>query len=382
MKILLKVGSNILTTAGSGACVTGSGASATSIGLNKRRIASLAKDISAVLQHKHEVLLVSSGAVAAGMQKMGIEKYPRDIRIKQAMAAVGQSSLMWAYEKYFGNHGVKVAQVLLTRDDFKDRTRYINAKNTLTTLLDLGFIPVVNENDPISVDEIKFGDNDHLAALVAGMLGVDMMIILSDVDGLFDKDPGRYSKARMIDTVEEITDELLGLADSSGSHVGTGGMYSKLIAARMSTAHGIPVHIINGKKSGLVPELVNGKKRGTFFLPSSKGRLSSRKGWIAYGIRCKGAIHLDEGAVQALLKRGKSLLPSGILKTRGSFNEGDAVECLAPDGRRVAKGLANYSAEDIKKIQGKKTSQIESILGYKYSDEVIHRDNLVVTVEK
>ena len=366
MKILLKVGSNILTKG--------------SEGLNVQRIAALARDISVVKGMGHDVILVSSGAVAAGMTKMGLKTYPHDIRIKQAVAAVGQSSLMWAYEKYFKARDIGVAQILLTRDDFKDRIRYLNAKNTITSLLDYGFIPVINENDPISVAEMKFGDNDQLAALVAGMVGVDRMVILSDVPGFYEGDPRTPGKHRLISHVEEITPELLARAGGSGQ-VGTGGMYSKLIAARRATSHGIPVNIVSGKKEGLIPELVSGKEHGTYFSPTTRSRLSSRKGWIAYSVRCRGAIVLDEGAVKAIVERGKSVLPSGIVRTEGAFGEGDAVACLDQSGNRIAKGLTNYGADEIVKIQGRKTSEIESVLGYKYSDEVIHRDNLVLVTE-
>ena len=366
MRILVKIGSNILTTSG---------------GLNRRRIGSLARDLAEVKRAGHDLLLVSSGAVAAGMQKMRLRRYPRDIRIKQAVAAVGQSSLMWAYEKYFSPHGLKAAQVLLTRDDFKARTRYLNAKNTLETLLELGFIPVVNENDPVAVDEIKFGDNDHLAALVAGMLAVNRMVILSDVNGLYDRDPARSGGARLIRELDGVGDEALRVAGGASSGVGTGGMLSKMLAARMATAHGIPVHIINGRRAGLLPRLIAGARLGTAIRPSGGRRLSSRKGWIAYSRRSKGTLHLDAGAVRALVERGKSLLPSGVSRVDGDFKKGDAVECRDPAGRRVAKGLANYPAEDVRRLAGKRTSQIEAVLGYKYSDEIIHRDNLVLVGE-
>lgn len=367
MRILVKIGSTILTSA--------------THGLNRRRIASLARDVAKVKQAGHDVLLVSSGAVAAGMQKMGLRRYPHDIRIKQAVAAIGQSSLMWAYEKYFAAHGTKVAQILLTRDDFKNRIRYINAKNTLDTLLEFGFIPVVNENDPVSVDEIKFGDNDQLAALVAGMLSVNRMVILSDVDGLYDRDPVRSAKARIVREVQEVSDDVLALAEGATSQVGTGGMLSKLLAARMATAHGIPVHIINGRKAGTLARLVDGGTVGTTIRPATGKRLTSRKGWIAYSRRCRGTLHLDDGAVRAVVKGGKSLLPSGVVRTEGDFKKGDAVECVNPAGERIAKGLVNYPSDEIRILQKKKTSQIKNLLGYKYSDEVIHRDNLVVDAD-
>jgi glutamate 5-kinase len=226
------------------------------------------------------------------------------------------------------------------------------------------------------VDEIKFGDNDMLAALAAGLVEADMLVILSDVDGLYTKDPEKKG-ARLMDTVDEITPEVEKRAGGTGSSIGTGGMYSKLLAAKQASSHGIPVVIMNGRKSGLLQKLIAGKKVGTYFEPG-KQRMSSRKGWIAYGVRSKGSIHIDDGAVNALTNMGRSLLPSGIMKIEGTFEVGDYIRCLDSRGNRVAKGLTNYSSEDLDRIRGKKTSEIEKILGYKYSDEVIHRDNLVV----
>jgi glutamate 5-kinase len=239
-----------------------------------------------------------------------------------------------------------------------------------------GVIPLINENDPIAVDEIKFGDNDMLAALTAGLVEAEMLVILSDVDGLYAKDP-KNKDARLIDSVEEITPDIEKLAGGKGSVVGTGGMYSKLLAAKQANRHGIAVVIMSGKKSGLLPRLMNAEKIGTYFQPK-KQRLSSKKGWIAYGVKSKGSVTLDDGAVKALTSRGKSLLPSGITKVAGNFNVGDAISCMCPRGKKVAKGLTNYSSQDLAIIKGKKTSEIEKALGYKYSDEVIHRDNLVV----
>ncbi|NOZ68881.1 MAG: glutamate 5-kinase [Deferribacteres bacterium] len=361
-RLVIKIGSNIIASAEQG--------------LNTRRLKAITRDIAGVLDRGYEAVIVSSGAIAAGLKKLDLREKPRDIRLKQAAAAIGQSSLMWAYEQHFAGFHKKVAQILLTRDDISNRGRYINAKNTLFTLLGCGVIPLINENDPVAVDEIKFGDNDMLAALAAGLVEADMLIILSDVDGLYTKDP-RQRGARLIKTVEKITPDIEKLAGGRGSAVGTGGMYSKILAARQAVDHGIPVVIMSGRKSGLIARLLEGKEIGTYFRPRQQ-RLSSKKGWIAYGVRSRGAVYIDDGAVKALTTMGKSLLPSGIVRVEGSFEVGDYIRCMSKDGRKIAKGLTNYSSADLELIKGKKTSEIERILGYKYSDEVIHRDNLVV----
>lgn len=362
-RVVVKIGSNILADEKEG--------------LDTRRISSIASDISELQDMGYAVVLVSSGAVAAGMRKLGLKEKPKDVQLKQAAAAVGQSSLMWAYEKGFGEHGKKVAQILLTRDDFSDRERYINSKNTLFTLLQYGIVPIINENDTVATDEIKFGDNDHLASLVAGLVEAERLIILSDVDGLYSADPKKSQKAALIKTVEEITSAIEASAGGAGSAVGTGGMYSKILAAKKAVNNGITVNIISGKKSGLIVSLLKGNSHGTEFR-AKKERLSSRQGWIVYGSRAKGTLHLDSGAVKALLHGGKSLLPSGVVSLDGKFETGDAVYCVDSDEKRIAKGITNYSSAEVNKIKGKKTSEIEKILGYRYSDEVIHRDNLVV----
>ncbi|GAB4536104.1 MAG: glutamate 5-kinase [Thermodesulfovibrionia bacterium] len=361
-RVVIKIGSNII-------------ASATE-GLDIRRLSAIANDISDIVDVGFEPVIVSSGAVAAGLGKLGLKQKPPDIRLKQVAAAIGQSSLMWAYEHSFARYGKKVAQVLLTRDDIADRSRYINAKNTLLTLIAHGIIPVINENDSVATDEIRFGDNDLLAALVSGLVEADMLIILSDVDGLYTKDP-KHKDARLIETVEEVTPQIEDMAGKSGSIVGTGGMYSKVLAARQANSYGIPVVIISGKRDGLIQKVIAGERTGTYFKPAEV-KMPSRKGWIAYGIKSKGVLYLDDGAVQAIISKGKSLLPSGIIRIEGDFRVGDAVSCLNEDGKRIAKGLTNYSSEEIELIKGKRTSEIERVLGYKYSDEVIHRDNLVI----
>ncbi|MBI3593117.1 MAG: glutamate 5-kinase [Nitrospirae bacterium] len=362
-RVVIKIGSNILTDAAGR--------------LNHKRIHSIARDVSEASGSGYEMVIVSSGAVAAGMKKLGLTEKPKDIRLKQAAAAVGQSSLMWAYEKSFEAFNKKVAQILLTREDFSERVRYLNSKNTLITLLSYGIIPVINENDTVATDEIKFGDNDQLASLVSGLIGAERLVILSDVDGLYPSDPKKNPDAEIIPFIDNITSAIESMAGGAGSAVGTGGMYSKILAAKKAVSYGIKVNIISGRKRGLLVSLLSGRHSGTEFRPQTK-KISSRKGWIAYAVKPKGNLIMDEGAVKAILKSGKSLLPSGIVKVDGIFDIGDAVYCIDPLGNRIAKGIVNYSSLDIERIKGRKTPEIEKILGYKYSDEVIHRDNLVL----
>ena len=362
-RIVIKIGSNILTEA--------------SGGLNHKRIHSIAGDVSKACDSGHEIVIVSSGAIAAGMKKLGLKQKPVEIRLKQAAAAVGQSALMWAYEKSFETFRKKVAQVLLTREDFSGRVRYLNSKNTLVTLLSYGVIPVINENDTVATDEIRFGDNDQLAALVSGLIDAERLIILSDVEGLYSSDPSKNKDAMIISCIDSITPEVEASAGGAGSAVGTGGMYSKVLAAKKALSYGIKVNIISGRRKGLITSIIAGRQFGTEFSPCEK-KISSRKGWIAYAIKPKGSLTIDDGAVSAVQKSGKSLLPSGIIRIEGMFDTGDAVYCTDEKGNRIAKGIVNYSAADIEKIKGKKTSEMERILGYKYSDEIIHRDNLVI----
>jgi len=362
-RLVVKIGSNILADE--------------TEGLDTKRIASIARSVSELHNREFDVVIVSSGAVAAGMMKLGLKAKPRDIKLKQAAAAIGQSSLMWAYERSFASFGKKVAQILLTRNDFSDRRRYINSKNTLLTLLAYRIVPIINENDTVATDEIRFGDNDNLASLVASIVEAERLIILSDVDGLYTDDPRKNPDAKLIDYADEISPELEKMAGGSGSIVGTGGMYSKILAAKRAVKNGIVVQIISGRKDGLLVSLMEGRKHGTTFTPKRE-KLTSRKGWIAYGSRSKGNIIIDDGAVKALIDGGKSLLPSGILRVEGNFETGDAVYCLNTKGNRIAKGLSNYDSYELVRIMGKKTSEIERILGYKYSDEAIHRDNLVL----
>ncbi|MCS7203737.1 MAG: glutamate 5-kinase [Thermodesulfovibrio sp.] len=363
MRVVVKVGSNLITDKAGR--------------INQRRIYFLTKEISELHNKGVDIIMVSSGAIASGIRKLGLKSKPKDIKEKQATAAVGQPLLMWMYEKFFHRHKKYVAQILLTRDDLSDRVRYINAKNTILTLLEMGIIPIINENDTVATDEIKFGDNDQLAALVSGLVEANKLVILSDVEGLYTADPKADPNAKLITHVKEFSKELELIAKPTSTGYGTGGMYSKVMAAKKATSFGIPVHIVSGRKYGVIKAVVEGREVGTYFEPVAH-RVTSRKGWIAYAVRAKGKLYIDDGAVKALVEDGKSLLPSGIRKVEGEFDIGDAVYCLSEKGETVAKGLVNYSSCEIKLIKGKKSSEIENILGYKYSDEVIHRDNLVI----
>jgi glutamate 5-kinase len=313
----------------------------------------------------------------AGVGRLGLTGRPRSIPLKQAAAAIGQGALIRTYEEAFAAHGVKVAQVLLTGDDLRDRARYLNARNTLFTLLDLGVLPIINENDTVAVEEIKFGDNDRLSALVAALMDADLLVILTDTDGLFTADPRRSPKARLIPVVTG--DEAKGAywAGAPASATGVGGMASKVEAARLAAASGIPTLVANGMLPDTLTRLLAGEPLGTLFLPDAE-RLQGRKRWLALASRPKGAILVDEGAKRALVERGKSLLPSGVKGTLKPFGVGDVVSLVGPDKAEFARGLTNYTAEEVERIKGIKTGEIERALGYRHSDEVIHRDNLVV----
>ncbi len=362
-RVVVKAGSGILTAKD---------------GLDKRVINHLTNDICHLRGKGIEVILVSSGAIASGLKKIGIAKRPVSVFDQQAIAAVGQSSLMMAYEKAFSRHGQKVAQILITRDDLSHRGRYLNARNTIFTLLSWKIIPIINENDTVAIDEIKFGDNDNLSAMVTNLTEAHLLINLTDIDGLFDKDPRVHEDARLIPLVEKVTREMISYASLIPGFLGTGGMAAKIQAARKITLRGVPAIIANGRKRGILRELFNGKEEGTLFLPQEI-TLRSRKHWIVFTKSPKGEIVIDTGAVEALIKKGKSLLPSGIQDVRGRFRLGDSVVLLTETNQELAVGMVNYDSNDIRKIMGVKSKEIEDRLGYKHGDEVIHRDNLVIT---
>jgi glutamate 5-kinase len=348
-------------------------------GLNLRLIGSMAGQISRLWENGVEVILVSSGALAAGMKKVGLPRRPDEIPKRQAAAAVGQAGLIMEYEKAFESHGRKVAQVLLTGSDLNNRKRYLNARNTIHTLLSWGIVPIINENDTVAVDEIKFGDNDNLSAMIAMLMDADILINLTDTDGLHTRDP-RQGNAELIPTVEKITPKIQKLAGAMPGSLGAGGMSAKIKAAKKLASAAVPMTIANAFEENILQKLFSGQKHGTFFVPKIK-RLASRKCWIAYSTKPKGAITIDDGAAQAILEKGKSLLPSGVTGVMGDFNVGAPVEFSTGENRTLGVGLVNYSSAHIQKIMGLKTGMIAGILGSKPYDEVIHRDNLVITDE-
>lgn len=362
-RVVVKVGSNVLTR---------------DQGLNLPVIASISHEICHLIASGRQVILVSSGAMAAGMRKLQLAKRPDAIPARQAVAAVGQAGLILAYEKAFARDAMKVAQILLTAEDMTNRKRYLNARNTLNTLLEWGVVPIVNENDTVMVDEIKFGDNDNLAAVIALLMDSDLLINLTDIDGLYNKDPRVFTDAELLPEIDTIGKHIERYASDIPGALGTGGMLTKIKAARKVTAAGIPMVIANGTQPDILRRLFGEATPGTFFVPRTE-RLSSRKCWLAFSLKPKGAIVIDDGATRAIRGRGKSLLPSGIIRVIGEFNVGDPVQFISSEGTILGNGLVNYSASDIRKIKGLKSGQIANCLGEKPYDEVIHRDNLALT---
>jgi glutamate 5-kinase len=336
--------------------------------------------ISNLAQAGKEVLLVSSGAVAAGIKELKLKEPPRTVSRKQAAAAIGQSHLIWAYERAFKQHRQRVAQVLLTHEDLRRRARYLNARNTLLTLVRLAAIPIINENDTVSVEEIQLGDNDSLAAMVADLVQADLLLILTDLDGLYTADPRVDPAARLIPEISRITPAVEAMGGLPHHAVARGGMATKIQAAKRLASSGIPTIIANGFRPGVIAALLGGEEVGTLFHPEQR-LWRGRKRWIVTTLRPRGAVIVDEGAKAAIISRGRSLLPSGILRTEGEFEFGDLVRCCDSSGHEFARGLVNYPGRDVRLIMGLHTSRIDNILGYKYCDEVIHRDNLVVWSE-
>ncbi len=345
--------------------------------LNVDFFSRFAAEISQLIDRGYRFVIVTSGAVAAGRGVLGYQQPPATIPEKQACAAVGQVRLMWQYERAFDRYRQLVAQVLLTGDDIYNRRRYLNARNTIATLLQQGVIPIVNENDTVVVREIKFGDNDNLAALLTSMVEVDLLIMLTDIDGFYAEDPKVNPQAEFLSLVREVDSKIESLAGLTGSFLGSGGMVGKLQGVKKAVAYGIPTIIANGTRSGIVGRVLAGEEEGTLFLPR-ENRLTCRKHWLAYGVKPRGILVLDQGAAGAIVKGGKSLLPSGILQTEGSFGVGDPVSCHDEEGKEIARGLSNYAIEEVNKIRGCHSWEIKAALGYHSVDEVIHRDNLVV----
>lgn len=353
---------------------------ATASGLNGKALMRLAGAVSDLAERGWRTVIVTSGAVGAGRARLGMTERPRSIAAKQAAASVGQGLLMHAYETFLAPLGLASAQLLLTRADLADRQRYLNASNTLRALLDhdVRVVPIINENDSVAIDELKFGDNDTLSALVAQLVDADWLAILSDVDGLYDQNPTQHPDARLIPEVPELTPAIEALAGGAGSDVGTGGMVTKLAAARIATSSGIPMALMSGQDPARLVDLAEGRAvRGTIFR-AREDRLEARKRWLAFGMAVKGSLVLDEGAVRALCQDNKSLLPAGVSDVEGDFGAGETVSLRDATGRELGRGVVNYAAGELRRIRGRKSAEVEDLLGYKVADEVVHRDNLVV----
>ena len=360
---VVKIGSALLTADGRG--------------LDQAAMAVWVEQMVALHAAGIELVLVSSGAVAAGMSRLGWKVRPNAIHELQAAAAVGQMGRVQAWESSFARHGRHTAQILLTHDDLSDRKRYLNARTTLRTLVEMGVIPVINENDTVVTDEIRFGDNDTLAALVANLVEADLLVILTDRDGMYDADPRHNPDAALISEARADDPALDAVAGGTGGALGRGGMQTKLRAARLAARSGAYTMIVGGRIEQVLDRLHAGEQLGTLLAPE-RGLLAARKQWLAGQLQTRGRLILDDGAVKALLMDRKSLLPVGVTAVEGNFRRGEMVVCQAADGREVARGLVNYSAADTRKIAGKSSAAIESLLGYVDERELVHRDNLIV----
>jgi glutamate 5-kinase len=344
--------------------------------ISDARAEDFARQIKTIKDQSVDVIVVSSGAVGCGMETMGLKRKPREMARKQALASVGQIVLMRMYMDAFARVGLKASQILLTHEDIKSRSRCINLMNTVDTLLSMGVVPIVNENDTLSFKEIMFGDNDNLSALIAQITNADLLVLLSDVEGLFEKDPKRHPGTRMIKTVRRIDEGIEALAQGTHSEKSVGGMTSKLEAAKKAGNYGIPTRLVKGDIKDVIPRVLAGEEIGTLFV--ARKRLTRKKCWIAFAFKARGRLGIDPGAQEALLQRGKSLLPSGIVTVEGDFARGECVEVTDGENKLIARGMVNYSSSDIGKIKGSKSVEIERKLGFKYTEEVIHRDNMVL----
>jgi glutamate 5-kinase len=361
--VVVKVGTNVLAGADGQ--------------LDHTRLQSLADQVQRLRQAGRKVAVVSSGAIGAGVGRLGLNKRPSDLRHLQACAAVGQGFLMRAYEECLASHGAHTAQILLTAGDFDNRTRYLNARNTILTLFEWNVLPIINENDTVSIAEIRFGDNDHLAAMVTNLLQAPLLVLLTVVDGLYDSDPRKNPAAKVLTTVPNIDSSITDMAGPSRSSLGTGGMRSKLRAARLVTASGESVIIANGTQPDTLDRLFAGEPVGTLFLPHGN-TVPAWKRWLGYTAQPKGRLLVDDGARLAVTQKGRSLLPIGVTAVAGSFSKGDVVALIDPSGLEFARGLTNYSAADAGKICRLRTEQIAEVLGRLPYVEIVHRDNMVV----
>lgn len=361
---VIKIGSSLLTADGKG--------------LDRQRIGQWCGQIADLVNNGHEVVLVSSGAIAEGMSRLNLNARPHDLPTLQAAAAVGQMGLIQTYEAAFDVHALRTAQVLLTHEDLSNRQRYLNARATLRRLLELKTVPVVNENDTVTTDEIRFGDNDSLGAMVANLIAADVLVILTDQQGLFTDDPRANTQAELIERADPNDENILALAGATGSQIGSGGMRTKVLAARRAADSGTTTVLAHGKVENVISELRQGARIGTMFTSSQPPKLA-RKQWLASQIKSNGRLQLDSGAASALQQRGVSLLAVGVSQVEGNFKRGELVSCLDEEGTEIARGLSNYDSDASRRIAGHTTDQFESILGYIGEPELINRDNLVLT---
>ncbi|MCO5108546.1 MAG: glutamate 5-kinase [Burkholderiaceae bacterium] len=362
-RIVVKVGSSLVTNEGRG--------------LDEQAISQWGRQIAELRVLGKEVVMVSSGAVAEGMKRLGWAKRPKAMHELQAAAAVGQMGLAQVYETCFRAHGLGTAQVLLTHDDLSDRKRYLNARSTLLALLGLAVVPIINENDTVVTDEIKFGDNDTLGALVANLIDADALVILTDQSGLFTADPRRDPQARLLERVVAGDPALESMAGGAGSSVGRGGMITKVLAAKRAASSGAHTVVASGREADVLVRLARGESIGTRFIAQTP-RMAARKQWLADHLQLRGSVRLDAGAARALVAGGRSLLPIGVTAVSGEFERGEAVAIRDPDGREIARGLINYSSSETRLIMRRPSSEIEAILGFTEEPELVHRDNLVL----
>lgn len=366
-KMVIKIGSSSLTSKAGG--------------LDKVSVKRFVNEVSSLIKRGMEVIIVTSGAIAAGLENLNIKKKPEDITLLQAAASIGQVELMRLYSNLFLTSGLKIGQILLTHEDTTRRKQYLNIKNTIKKLISLNIVPVINENDSVAVDEIKFGDNDQLAALVAILAESDILIILTDIDGMYDKNPRIYSDAKLISYIDKINEDIEKAAGGIGSTYGIGGMESKIKAAKICSFSGIKTIIANSRRKNILNKIIAGEDVGTFFAPQTVKKVKSIKKWIAFGMKTKGGIVIDRGAEEAVLNKGKSILAVGVVKVDGKFNKGDTLKVFSLDSKLIAKGISNFSSEDIEKIKGKNRDKILSEFDTSMCSEVIHRDCLVVFKE-
>ena len=363
-RVVVKIGSALLTGGGRG--------------LDMEGITEWVRQIAALKASGKEVILVSSGSVAEGMSRLGWTTRPRTLHELQAAASIGQMGLVRAYESLFEAHDLKTAQILLTHDDLAHRQRYLNARSTLLTLLSLNVVPIINENDTVATEEIRFGDNDTLGALVGNLIDADLLIILTDQKGLYDRDPSVDPTATLVKEATISDERLSAMVGESRSGLGRGGMITKLRAARLASRSGTATVIVSGRETQGIPRIMEGEDVGTFLIPDVSSPLVARKLWLAGQLKLKGKLTLDAGAVRVLREAGKSLLPIGVIEVEGQFDRGDLVACLDTEGTEVARGLVNYGAEDARLLMTQPSSRIEEILGYVDEPELIHRDNLIL----